>query len=179
MITGWHRKTLCELFLCALYKHTKVNQLFGDAEGKPLTSVMNFCSKPNPIKIKCPGTLFFLHPGEHRKTCNSECLFFLMHWDSSDWLNRPIQNKFWCTESERTKERERIIWGQGCLLGNGKFSHGWREGPGKGLLNSYKAVCWWKILSHLAEIPRPHRPLYQSPPVLRKPLVLPWEYQVG
>lgn len=36
--------------LRTLYKHTKVNQLFGDAEGKPLTSVMNFCSKPNPIK---------------------------------------------------------------------------------------------------------------------------------
>lgn len=79
-----YRVALCEHFLCALCKHTKVNQLFEDAEGKLLTSVMNFCSEPNSIKEL--GRRLNIHEFVFHSSrgTSSENLQFQLLRDSSD-----------------------------------------------------------------------------------------------
>lgn len=139
--SSWLQGGTCQHFLCALYKHTKVNQLFEDAEGKSLTSVMNFCSKPNSIKELGRRLNVHEHGSLPSSRGTSENLqFWVCHLPSTcimilltDWIFKICNSD----AQRRERERERIIWGQGCLLGHVKFSHGWREGPGKGLLNSY------------------------------------------
>lgn len=129
-----------EHFLCALYKHTKVNQLFEDVEGKSLTSVMNFCSKPNSIKelgcrlnVHALGELDF-----HASRGTSENLqFWVPLFPATCFMILLIDWKFKIWNSDAQRARNDSLGGRGCLLGHVRFSHGWREGPGKGLLNSY------------------------------------------
>lgn len=138
--SSWLQGGTCQHFLCALYKHTKVNQLFEDAEGKSLTSVMNFCSKPNSIKelgrrlnVHEHGSFPSSRQGNIWKPAVlSVSSSFHMHYDSSDWSKSAIP-----THREWARERKDNL-GPGVSLGTCEvfswLEGGTREGPAKFVL---------------------------------------------